>query len=224
MSDINMRKAVLFALDQGEIMVGACAGNEDMYSVAPNWGTTGSIYESTTGKDVYNHQDLEKSKEYLREAGYNGETLVVYTNGSYATDKNAALVVAQQLREVGINIDLRAPDWPTVVQARQDPTAFDMIVSGYSMKPDPTLIAFTNIGWPGWWDTDTRMDLYYKLLEETDQTKRAKIWNDFTELIWSELPVIKLGDFYGAIGYLKNVHNIPVKYPWRRFYWNTWME
>ncbi len=224
MSDMNMRKAVLYALNQEEIMYGACAGHEDMYSTVPSWGTTGSIYESTTGKDFYNVQDLDKAKDYLKKAGYNGEPLVMYTNGSYETDKNAAMVVAQELREVGFNIDLRAPDWPTVVEARQDPTAFDMIVSGYSMKPDPTLIAFTSIGWPGWWETDTRMNLYYQLLEETDPAKRAQIWDDFTGLIWSELPVIKLGDFYGAIGYLKNVHDIPVDYPWRRFYWNTWMD
>jgi peptide/nickel transport system substrate-binding protein len=224
MTDINMRKAVLYALNPDEIMFAACAGKKEFYVNGPTWGAYNTIWESQAGSDVYNHQDLEKSKEYLKKANYNGQVLRVYGNASNDTDKNCALVVAQQLKKAGMNIDLRIVDWATVTQVRTDPTAYEMWINGYVSKPDPSLLSFVGVGWPGWWDTAEKNDLRVKLMTETDTKKRAEVWQQMCSLIWEQLPVIKLGDFRSALFYDKSLKDVPGSYPWRRFYWNTWLD
>ncbi|ADK81335.1 ABC transporter substrate-binding protein [Sediminispirochaeta smaragdinae] len=223
MTNINMRRAVLSALDMNQVMYAACGGKEEFYDCNPGWGPEKTIWENNIGSDVYNKQDLQKVKQYLNAAGYKGEPIVFYGNNSTDSDKNAAMVVAEQLKQAGMNIDLRIVDWATLTQVRTDPTAYNMWCNGYTIKPDPALIAFVGNSWPGWWNTDTKNALLNNLMTEANQEKRVEAWHAFCNLIWEELPVVKIGDFNTAIVYDKHVKGIPVSAPWRRFYWNTWL-
>jgi len=53
----------------------------------------------------------------LKEAGYNGEKIVVLTPSDPPVQAAAALVTVQNLRKAGVNVDAQAMDWSTLLLA-----------------------------------------------------------------------------------------------------------
>jgi peptide/nickel transport system substrate-binding protein len=111
--NVAFRKAVQAALDMDEIMDAATDGNYRLniglqYPNQPDY--------TDAGKETYNQHDAALAKKYLAEAGYKGEPVVLLTNKDYASMYNAALVMAEQLKAVGVNAQLKVLDWPTSTQ------------------------------------------------------------------------------------------------------------
>ena len=76
----------------------------------------GTNYYTEVGKELLNQHNAEKAKQLLKEAGYNGEKVVLLTNKDYPSLYNSALVMSQQLKAIGINAELLVLDWPTALQ------------------------------------------------------------------------------------------------------------
>ena len=90
----------------------------------------------TTGKDTYNQKDPAKAKKLLAEAGYKGQPVVLLTNKDYSSMYNAALVVQEQLKAVGINAEIKVVDWPTSVQMSQKAdSGWNLFFSGWGTQP-----------------------------------------------------------------------------------------
>ena len=111
--NLMFRKAVQAALDMDEIMDAATDGN---YRLNVGFQYPNQPSYTDAGKETYNIKDPAKAKEYLQQAGYKGEPVVLLTNKDYTSMYNAALVMAEQLKAVGINAQLKVVDWPTSVQ------------------------------------------------------------------------------------------------------------
>jgi peptide/nickel transport system substrate-binding protein len=112
------RKAVQAALDMDEIMDAATDGNYRL-NIGFQYPNQASYTEA--GKETYNQHDAALAKKYLAEAGYKGEPVVLLTNKDYASMYNAALVMAEQLKAVGVNAQMRVLDWPSAVQTGHNP-------------------------------------------------------------------------------------------------------
>ena len=74
--------------------------------------TQNRAFYTEAGKESYNQKDTEKAKQLLEEAGYEGEKLMLLTNKDYTTMYNAALVMQEQLKAIGMNVRLEVQDWP----------------------------------------------------------------------------------------------------------------
>ena len=61
-------------------------------------------------------RDIEKAKALIKEAGYNGERIVLITATDQPIVNAQAQVVAEELRQLGLNVDLQAMDWGTLHQ------------------------------------------------------------------------------------------------------------
>lgn len=107
------RQAVLAVLDFDEIMDAASDGT---YQPAKSLNFPGSYYYTEAGAAVLNQHDPEKAKRLLKESGYHGEKIVLMTNKDYPTRYNSAVVMAEQMKAVGINAELLVLDWPTSLQ------------------------------------------------------------------------------------------------------------
>ena len=64
-------------------------------------------------KPWYDRKDPEKAKELLKQAGYKGEKMVLETNSNYAYMRNSILVLAEQMKAAGMNVDVQMVDWTT---------------------------------------------------------------------------------------------------------------
>ena len=63
-------------------------------------------------------RDLERSRRELREAGYNGERVVVLAPSDQPALAALGEVGADLLRKLGVEVDHRVSDWGTLVQRR----------------------------------------------------------------------------------------------------------
>jgi peptide/nickel transport system substrate-binding protein len=111
--NLAFRRAVQAALDMDEIMDAATDGN---YRLNVGLQYPNQPAYTDVGKETYNQHDAALAKKYLAEAGYKGEPVVLLTNKDYASMYNAALVMAEQLKAVGVKAELKVMDWPTSTQ------------------------------------------------------------------------------------------------------------
>jgi len=131
--NLPFRKAVQAALDMDEIMDAATDGN---YRLNVGFQYPNQPGYTDAGKETYNLKNPTLAKKYLQEAGYKGEPVVLLTNKDYPSMYNAALVMAEQLKAIGIKVDLRVVDWPTSVQmALRGDSGWNYFFTGWGTQP-----------------------------------------------------------------------------------------
>jgi len=113
--DVNFRRAVLHAIEPEEVMAIATEGFYDLNHgwQYPNY----TYYPGDIGEDAY-MQDLDAARAALAASDYNGEEFTILTDPNYGEHSRAAVVIAGQLQDIGINAEVRQLDWPTVLQIR----------------------------------------------------------------------------------------------------------
>lgn len=119
-SNLAFRRAVQAALGMEDIMDAATDGNFRL-NIGFQYPNQASYTDA--GRETYNINDPARARALLREANYRNEPIVILTNRDYSPMYNAALVMEQQLKAVGINASLRVVDWPTSVQMSQRPNS-----------------------------------------------------------------------------------------------------
>jgi peptide/nickel transport system substrate-binding protein len=116
----EIRQAVLHAMNQQD-WLNAQIGNPDYYKVTPAMFIAGTPFESGNGWST--KADTSRAKELLKQGGYNDEPVVIL----HATDapilSALSTVTAQTLRSIGMNVNLVAMDWGSILARRgkQDP-------------------------------------------------------------------------------------------------------
>ena len=127
------RKAVQAALDMDEVMDGATDGN---YRLNVGFQYPSRATYSDAGKETYNLHDPALARRYLEQAGYKGEPVILLTNKDYNWMFNISVVMAEQLKNVGINAQLTVVDWPTAVAMRQKPdSGWNFFYTGWGTEP-----------------------------------------------------------------------------------------
>jgi len=221
-ADVNFRQAVMKTLDMNELML-AAQGHPDFYYLNPCWMPKASGWWNDIGSDIYNNPDLEEAKRLLELTDYAGEELIFLTTKAYDYFYKTALLAADKMRQIGINVALQVLDNATLKQLRRDPNEYSFFSGGFTAKVDPSLIAFMNEGWPGegGWRSERKSEIMYELTSEFDPKKRIEIWKELSALVYEELPVITFGERKIGTVTTKRLQNIfegTMKY-----FWNTWV-
>lgn len=115
--NLKVRQAIQAALDMEELMEAATDG---AYRLNIGLQYPGQAFYTEAGKETYNQKNTAKAKKLLAEAGYKGEKLILMTNKDYSNMYTAALVMSEQLKAVGMNVELLVLDWPASVQKQQN--------------------------------------------------------------------------------------------------------
>ena len=131
--DVRVRQAIQAALDMDEIMDAATDGN---YRLNSGFAYPNQPDYVENAKETYNQKNQAKAKKLLADAGYKGQVVTLLTNKDYSSMYNAALVVQEQLKAVGMNAELQVVDWPTSVQTYMKPgTNWNIFFSGWGTQP-----------------------------------------------------------------------------------------
>jgi len=117
-NNVLLRRAAQQAIRQPDVM--ASLGLPDDLSLP--WCE--SIYmcnapgTTEAGTEALRNPSLERARALLREGGYNNEPVVFLHAQDSVTLNPTALVMADQLRQAGFNVDVRTSDYATVAQRR----------------------------------------------------------------------------------------------------------
>lgn len=201
-SDVKIRQAINTSLDMDSIMKAAYA-DEDLY-----WLDSGYMHKnisnwaSDAGSEFYNQKDPEKAKELLEASGYDGEEYRIMTTRDYPEFYNAAIVIQDRLKEIGMNVKLDVYDWPTLNEKLRDPSAWDSFVVGSSIVSTPSQLLAISPTFIGGMADDKIMELMKSIETSSDQAEAKQLWDELQGYAWEEyLPVTMLGgsnDVYGA--------------------------
>lgn len=195
-ADPKMRQAVNAALDLESVMH-ASFSNEAFYELDPGYmSSNNENWYSDAGKDAYNQNDPEKAKQLLEEAGYNGELIRILTTRDYDRQYNAAVVMKEQLDQIGMNVELDVYDFPTLQERRNDPANWEILIASGPFFATPTKHVLLNPNWAGWTEDPYITESLQKLNNAASQEEAKEIWHDIEGFLWNDyLPATILGKF-----------------------------
>jgi peptide/nickel transport system substrate-binding protein len=109
--NVKMRQAVLAVADQVDFMV-AYAGDPQNWKLCPSFFTCGTPMANSAGSEALtSKRDFDKAKKLIAEAGYKGEKIVMLDAVDTPVPHSQALVGADLLRKLGLNVEIAASDW-----------------------------------------------------------------------------------------------------------------
>lgn len=192
MKDPNMRRAVLAATNIDDIQKAAFS-QEKLYDTNGALMPKTSEWYSTKGLENYNHPDKNKVAELLTKANYDGEEVRILTSREYEEHYNNAVVMNQELNEVGINARLMVTDWATVLQNRTDDTSYEIFITGFSPTSTPLTQVFFDPVWPGWTDSPEIEGAFDQIVNAPSADKAVSAKDDLQKAFYDYLPVLKFG-------------------------------
>jgi len=198
----KMRQAVNLGIDNDKILLGAM-GNKEFYRLDP-----GLMYKeqkkwyTDAGKESYNQHNTEKAKELIKESGYKGQVIRILTTRDYEYSYNSAVVMKQQLEDIGLKVKIDVVDWATLTEKRTNPSVWDAFITGFSPVSLPIQTLPLDPGYPGW-PVDDKLQSYTEAIRTASSDEEAlNKWKEMQAYCWNEyVPYIKIGDFFTLNAY-----------------------
>jgi peptide/nickel transport system substrate-binding protein len=228
----KMREAVLNLVDQKDYMAAVAGDPKYWKTCVAIFVCGGTPFETTAGADELLHgPNIEKAKALIKEAGYKGEKLVLLSATDQPIVQNQALVTQEALSKAGLNVQLDANDWGTLITRRASKEPIDK--GGWNMfhtwtsAPDMLSPALNgplrgNDGkaWFGWPDDPKVESLISDWFKAPDYDAQKKLAADIqVEAYSNEIPYVPTGQFVIPTAYRSNIEgviNAPIP-----FFWNV---
>jgi peptide/nickel transport system substrate-binding protein len=227
--NIKMRQAVLQVINQSDYMA-AMAGDPS------NWRTCYSVYacfdgdgETRGSQALGGPRDYEKAKKLVAEAGYKGEPIVLLDPADIPQLHAEALVTADMLKRLGLNVDVVSSEWGTVIKRiySKDPVeqgGWNVFVTAYAaadMLNPATNRSLRAPGakgvLPGWADDPKLEALRAAWFEAPDDASRKEIAAQEQERAFETVPFIPLGQYRAQAAYRSNLTGVvagPIQVFW----------
>ncbi len=220
----EIRKAISMAIDRGPVIDAALSGLG-----TPTEQIFAATFWPSLGEREIPAPDIEGAKALLAEAGYpDGFDTTITGWAEYGFLADTAVVVQEQLKQIGINAELNLLDTGTMSQTVYIDKDFDMAVTGDSGFVDPNGLVGANFvtdaggNFVGY--SNPQMDeLIAQGIAATDQAARTEIYQQIAEILLEDLPWVCLyiGQQYEAMktfvmGYehIPTGSNISVRQVW----------
>jgi peptide/nickel transport system substrate-binding protein len=214
-----MRQAVLSVVDQADFLA-ALAGDQKNWEICPSFFTCGTPMASDAGSQALTgKRDFDKAKKMIAEAGYKGERIVVMDAVDQPVVHSQALVVADLLKKLGLNVDLQAMDWGTLVTRRAskeplDKGGYNVFATGWVgadlLDPVLNLPLKTNgdKAWFGWPNDDKLEVLRGQWIKATTLAERKKLAAAIQERAFEVVPYLPTGQWKPMTAYHKNLKGL----------------
>lgn len=221
----KMRQAVLAVADQREYM-SALAGAQENWNTCYSFYACGTPMASEAGAEALKGpRDWNRAKKLIAEAGYNGEKINLLTAVDYPVSQAQSLVTFEMLKKLGLNVEMVAVDWGTLLKRRTSKDGVDK--GGWSLfhttiPPFDLLDPATNAwmrgngekAFPGWPSDPKLEQLHDAYFGATDEAQRRKIADDAQRQAFESVPYIPTGQFYFYTAYRTSLSGrIPMHVP-----------
>lgn len=186
-------------------------------------------------------RNIEKANQLLDAAGYprkaDGRRFSIRLLWATGRDveTSVAEVIRDQLREIGVEVELQKVDRATAIDQVYVQWNFDAVLWVLATGPDPTQqitrsyhtrqiqhVPFTNASGYSNQATDELFDAEYK---QVDPNERVRMWHRIQDILLTDVPVLPLVEMPVANVYSKRFHDV-VADPFQNtpFLAYAWME
>ncbi|KXT78161.1 ABC transporter substrate-binding protein [Streptococcus sp. DD13] len=196
LKDVRVRQAILYALDKNEMNKAAYV-DSDYFETPYSFLPVANPYR-TDQVEKY-EQNLDRSRQLLKEAGVNNLKLSIGYTSSDAAQSLQATLIQEQLKKVGIDVELQGGDASAVsTEIRKDKPKYNLFLNGYIMGNDPDQYArlFTTGGKSNYFKlkSATVDNLFKQGAVELNTEKRKEIYNTLQSEIAKEAVIYPIVD------------------------------
>ena len=203
----GVRRALLGAVDQAEFMEAVAGAERELWKAGTGYFPSSSTMASTAGMAALtSKRDMAKVKADLAAAGYNGERTVVMVATDLPALAALGLVGADMLKRAGMNVEVQATDWGSVIQRRasKEPvekggwSVFFTSFFGLDQFTPAThlgLRANGTAGWFGWCDSPKLEALREEWLRAPDLPAQQALAARIQEQAFTDVPYLPLGEY-----------------------------
>jgi peptide/nickel transport system substrate-binding protein len=217
-NNVKARQALALMVDQREYAQASYGGEQFWKDSTPCFSLwiCKAPFGTQAGTEAYQKQNIERAKQLMAEAGYKGEKIVLIGASDIGFLKSLTLVTADNLKKIGVNVDLQLQEWGNVVARRgkKDPPdqggwhLFHTTAGGASQA-----LPFSNLGtltgcdaaWFGWPCDQEAEKMRQAFMRETDTAKQKQIADAWHKRLWENIPYIPVGQYDQPIIHRKNV-------------------
>ena len=203
----RVRKAINYALDRKEIIEGATFGfgkaiGSLMSPTNPNYIDLSWLYTN----------DLKKAQELLESAGYpEGFSVKLTLPATYELSLRSGKIIADQLRELGISVEIKKISWAQWLQKVFSGAEYDMTIIGHSEAFDISIYAKPDYYFK--YENRRLQSVIDRAERETDEEKRRKLYAIAQWIIAEDVPSAFLFSAPSLPALNKRVHNWWKDYP-----------
>lgn len=186
--DVRVRQAMLYAIDRKMVLEQLLKGKGEV--VDGFLSSASPFYDDSI---VPVEQDVEKAKELLAEAGWDGsQTLRFYVNSGDSAFVNAANVFVAQWAAVGIKVEVQTVDFATLMSVAGT-NDYDILAVQYTYAPvDPYPDVAWLLGgedsWTGYGD-DSVNDALAKTQTTSDINEIKGLYSVVDQKVQEEVPM-----------------------------------
>jgi len=212
------RQALLYLVNQEMVLQGTI-GQPKYYRTCPAYFMCGPglPYESAVGAPA--KPDLERARQLLREAGYDGRPVVLLDPTDYPSIHGATLVIRELLAQAGVKVDLQAMDWSTLIsrRAKKEPPeqgGWNLFVTWWISADVMTPAVNAGISgacdkaWFGWPCSEAMEKLRAEWVRALDPARRKRLAEEIQKLAYDEVPYVLWGQFVQPTVYRKTVRGV----------------
>ncbi|MDH4184868.1 MAG: peptide-binding protein [Nitrospinota bacterium] len=202
-ADLRVRQAMTYAINKKEIIDAAVMGMGVPATGPIKYGTW--AYKTDVKQYPY---DPELAKKLLAEAGWkdsNGDGVLdkdgqafdfeIITNQGNDVRKNSALIIQQNLKQIGVTARIRVIEWSSFINNFINKRAFDAVILGWGLGIDPNPYEIWHSSKTGEHEfnfitySNPEVDeLLEKGRREFDREKRKQYYHRFQDILAEEQP------------------------------------
>jgi peptide/nickel transport system substrate-binding protein len=214
-NDVRLRRAVLAAVNQTDYMTAIMGNDQTAWRICRSQYPCGTTYGTEVDLPVQ-QGDLKAAMRMVQEAGYNGQKAVIINPTDFPTIGPLGDITYDTLKKIGINAELQATDWGSVVQRRATKESVEKggwsifhtwFTGGFTLNPVVTA-PFRGAGataWFGWYDNPKIEQLTQDWLDAKDEDARKKIAAAIQIESYTQVPTVHLGQFQIRTAYRKSL-------------------
>lgn len=204
--NVDLRRAVMMAVDQEPYMQAITGGVSDAWQVGKN-AFPATMPGVDDRLDDMMPGDLDAARAAVEAAGYDGTPVVILHPADHANIAPLGLITASLLEKIGFTVQLETMDWGTLTQRRQSKESvedggWNMFHTYWSSASIATPPENANIrgngedGWYGWYDDPAIEEAISQWLSVEDPSEQTEIFKKIQKLAMEGAPVVPLGIFF----------------------------
>src|SRR5436305_753124 len=218
-NNVDARKALLYLINQEEFMK-ASFGNAKYYRKCGSNFACGTPMENDENTQWFKEApNLAKAKELFQKSGYDGRPVVLLHATNIDFMNNSAQIMAQRLRDIGVNAQLATSDWGGVitrraVKAPPDQGGWNLFITWSGSASVGNAIAWVGHqatgekGWFGWPTDDVHDKLRAKWSAAANIAEQNAVAPEMQKHDWDFVPHVWLGQWQSPVAYRKNLRGV----------------
>jgi peptide/nickel transport system substrate-binding protein len=215
-----IRRAVLGAVSQAEVAQAVAGNDRSMWDDKVGVFCPNSPMATDAGMQVLTSpRDYARVKRDLAAAGYKGEPVVYLTASDSYLINQQVIVVSDQLRQAGMNVNVVSVDFGTWLQRRANQAPPDKggwnvtntALPGLDLWDPASHLGLRGNGlkaWPGWPTSPELESLRENWFIAPDEAGRKAICRQIQLQAWQDVPYVPTGRFRDVTAYRTNVKDV----------------